>query len=67
MDDTDDREILGTKARSGAGVGKVTLMEGEEFVHLDTEFQKAQLTPIQARKLARHLNRMAGRIERRQA
>ena len=65
MNDADDREVIGTKSRKGVGVGSVTLTEGEQFVHVDTGFERAQLTPLQARKLSRHFLRIAKRIEAR--
>lgn len=65
LDEHQDREILGTKAFSGCGVGSVTLVEGGAFIHLTAKpsFDASQLSPTQARKLARHLNRLARRIE----
>jgi hypothetical protein len=71
IEEFDDREILGTQALKGAAaaVGSVTLREGEAHVYLDKYPTSTAtiLTPTQARKLARHLNRIARRIEDRNA
>ena len=56
-----DREILGTMA----SVGALTVTEGDKVAYLvcDEKYKPTPLTPVQARKMARHLNRIARRIE----
>lgn len=59
------REIGGVMARAGASVSSVVLTEYSETIGLvaPDRMSPNELTPSQARKLARLLNRFAKRIE----
>ena len=61
------REVGGVMAKTAAGVGCLVFKEGETKIHLERFYADISLTPAQARKVSRILNKMAGRIEKRQA
>lgn len=65
INEFDVREIGGVQAKVGASVGPIILTEWDCTITLEAPSKLAmnELTPSQARKLARLLNRFASRIE----
>lgn len=65
IDESDVREIAGVQAKVGASVGPIILTEWGSTMTIEAPSKLApnELTVSQARKLARHLNRFAKRIE----
>lgn len=59
IDEFSDREVLGT----AAGVASVTITEQTFNASIAIGARETDLTSTQCRKLARHLNRIARRIE----
>jgi hypothetical protein len=65
IDEFDDREILGTAPRLAGATRAVTVQENDHSLMICCGLSECEISPTQARKLARYLNRIARRIDER--
>ena len=65
IDEFEDREVLGTTPRLAGATRNVTVTEGDHSLTVALGLSESEISPTQARKLARYLNRIARRIDER--